>query len=353
MNGELSLQAQRAIDLALKLLEVKGCSEAEAGARTAKAMELLAQHNLDIHAIERASGAGPAARKDKKRSGGLYKWQRDLWEEVAKLNFCVYRSIKGLTKGSSYEQRLIGRPENVISTEVMAEYLQETVEKHAQAWSKAEGYKSVFVKDAIAYREGMADRIAERLRDLRRDVEAKEAAKKAEDAMRAKHPGAASTGTALVLADVKQTEADLNQDYLNGFPLGTTAANRAKRELTQHTITLKWEFVKNNDRDGFFHMFGEEAMSWFDQEFEWREDHRKREEANREAQRIRAEKAEKRKQTMIANGTYREPKGRPEPIGRYSKGWEPRSATYYDGRTKGGEVNLDRQIDETTKRRLG
>lgn len=217
------------------LLNVKGCTEAEAEARIAKAQELLAKYNLDMASI----GGTPAQNKrnDKKTKGGLYSWQRKLWKAVAELNFCHYLSVKGLAKGSTYEHRLIGSHGNVIATEVMANYLQETIEKLAQAWAKESGYKSVFVRDAIAYREGMTNRVAYKLKQ-RRDAVLEEERKATEERkQREAASGQASTSHALTLVEYTSSEQDFNNDYLNNWELGTTAKNRYEAELRQK----KWE----------------------------------------------------------------------------------------------------------------
>jgi hypothetical protein len=211
------------------LLNTNGCTEAEAEARLAKAQELLAKHNLDMAIIGKDKKTGPEARNDTKRKGGLYSWQRKLWKAVAELNFCYYLSVKGLAKGSTYEHRLIGSQGNVIATEVMARYLQEVIEKLAQTWAKENGYGSVFVRDAIAYREGMTARVTMRLAERRQAVITEERQK----AERAKQEAARTgdtTGNALTILDIISTEADLNYDYVNDWELGTTARQRAERE---------------------------------------------------------------------------------------------------------------------------
>lgn len=217
------------------LLNVKGCTEAEAESRVAKAQELLEKYNLDMHAI--GNGTPNNARDDKSRKGGLYSWQRNLWKAVAELNFCHYLSVKGLAKGSTYEHRLIGSHGNVIATEVMASYLQETIEKLAQAWAKENGHKSVFVRDAIAYREGMTNRVVYKLKQ-RRDAVLEEERKATEERkQREAASGQASTSHALTLVEYTSSEQDFNNDYLNNWELGTTARNRHEAELRQK----KWE----------------------------------------------------------------------------------------------------------------
>src|SRR5690606_38263639 len=135
-----------------------------------------------------------------------------------------------LERGSTYQHRLIGSHANVIGTEHMAQYLQDTVERLAQQWAKDNYYKSVFVREAIAYREGMTARLSERLRE-RRDRMVTEARHEAEKRKQEQSRGAADPGTtALTIVDVISTEQDLNNDYLNNWELGTTARNRAESE---------------------------------------------------------------------------------------------------------------------------
>lgn len=225
---ELSPAALAAIDKVTKLLalanDTRG-NEAEAQNAMDLAHRILEQHNLDMASVEQKSQA-KGKRADATNTGGLYKWQRAVWEQTAKLNMCVYQSIRGLTAGSKYEQRLIGRAENVLMTRLMAEYLQGAIERIAAEWAKDQGYASRFVKPAIVYREGMADTVCSRLATLhRRRVE--ENRRKEEEARAAAPRG---DGTSIVLASVIQEEADLNADYLNGYEPGTTARRRAENE---------------------------------------------------------------------------------------------------------------------------
>jgi hypothetical protein len=211
----------------LLALAANNPSEAEAESATAKAMELLEAHNLSMHHAD-SNKPRSSNRDDKHRKGGLYGWQRKLWEGVCQLNFCMYWSIKGLKKGSTYEHRILGRQEIVIGAEIMAEYLQQTIERLAQRWAKDEGYNSCFVREAIAYREGMATRLTERLRQLRWErLQAEK--RKAEEEQRA-HP---ASGSALVLADTIDDETWLNYDHLYGREPGSTKAMVMEQRLRQ------------------------------------------------------------------------------------------------------------------------
>lgn len=297
-------------------------NEHQASAAAAKMQELLEQYNLDM-AVLGSSGKG-AQRSDTKKTGGLYSWQRRLWKEVATLNFCHYFSIRGLEKGSVYEHRLVGSHANVIATEVMAKYLQDTVEKLAQRWAKENFYKSVFVREAIAYREGMAARIGERLDQRRREMVTK-ARQEAEERKRDEARTGIVTGNALTIVDVISSEEDFNNDYLQGWDMGTTARNR-------HEADLRYK--------------------------KWKADNEAREAAKTPEQKAR--EAEERKRQMAkwaaedAKRAKRRNKTPPKPRYRRPTAEEERMGlgSYYEGRAKGNEVGIDQQVDRTENRRL-
>jgi hypothetical protein len=290
-------------------------NEHEAASAMARANALLEEYNLDM-AVLGQSGKGPQ-RSDTKKSGGLYGWQRKLWKAVAELNFCHYMSIKGLAKGSVYEHRLIGSHANVIATEMMANYLQATIEKLAQQWAKDNFFKSVFVREAIAYREGMTARISERLQARRREIVAEER-RKTEEAKREQAVNGVQTTNALTILDVISTEADFNNDYLNGWDLGTTARNRVEQEA---------------------------RMAAYRREAEAREAAKTPEQKAREAAAMR-EQIEKWARED-AKAQKRRNKTPPKPRYRRETPEEARAnlGSYWGGRAKGDDVGIDTQVD--------
>lgn len=314
----------------LLALAANNPNEHEAQQAAAKAQTLLEEHNLDVAQLGHTAQGRP--RKDQKQKGGLYGWQRNLWKAVAELNFCHYWSIKGLAAGSTYEHRILGSNVNVLSTQLMAEYLQGAIEKLAQQWAKEQGMKSVFVREAIAYREGMAARIVERLQAARARKIREERAREAERKAAANHPGAAPTTTALTLVDVQQTEADLNNDYLNGWEEGTTAANRAADKARQAAWHAKYqeeqrlheERLANDPAYAAEHAAKEKANEeyWAKKEAEWaRKDEAKarRHAKNPPKERTRKPTPEEERQNL---------------------------AGYWEGRDKGDTVSLDQQVDK-------
>jgi len=305
-------------------------NEHEAAVATAKAMELLAAHNLDMSTVK---GSGKQ-RADQKRKGGLYAWQRDLWKAVAELNFCMYWSIPGMRRGDTYKHRVLGSTANVASVEVMADYLQSTVERLAQEWARGRGFKSVFVRDAIAYREGMAARLVERLQQIRKERLEEDERKKREETARSRHPGAAPTSNALVLADVMESEQDLNNDYIMGYPPGTSARNRAEA----------------NARRVAAQVAAEEALH---KQKEW-------EEANpEEAAAKRAKEEADRKEWWENYLKKNKPrKGRTKeytPRSRKPTAAEQRAGlrSFSEGHADADEIGLDDQIDGDKTKRIG
>jgi len=334
---DLTPEALAVIEKVKKLLALaeRNTNENEAAAASAKAMELLAAYNLDMAVIGRTAKGKQGARTDTKKKGGLYSWQRDLWKAVCELNFCMYWSIKGTARGSTYEHRVLGSQANVISAEVMAGYLQQTVERLAQEWAKSMGYGSVFVRDAIAYREGMADRLVQRLNALRAERLAEDERKKREETVRNAHPGAASTGNALVLADVIETEMDFNTDYLHGLEPGTTAAARAAskaRQAAAEAAANEALRIKNEWRKANPELAAEEDARIKKANEDWWADYEKR-----------YAKSRSRASRASAEPRYRQ---QTEQEKRRSLG------SFAAGQSKANEVGLDTQVDRDKRGKL-
>lgn len=323
-------------------------NENEAAIALAKAQQLMEEYNIDAATIGKtAKGKQGAARSDEKNKGGLYEWQRDLWKAVAEMNFCRYWSIKGLTRGSTYEHRLLGSVVNVKSTQIMAAYLQGAVERIVQDYAKANGY-NVFAREMIGMREGIADRLCERLKDLHRERIRENERKAAEERARASHPSAApGTAVAVILKDVIQNEDDLNNDHLNGWEPGTTARRRHEYEMAAQMRRRKRELFET-DKAGFVAAYGQEEL----QKMEAQDRADKKRIADYEAY-LRGE------DTDTYGEGYKPKKVRPSRatgIGRTRKptSREERSYTseYRVGRQKGDTIGLDQQVGHQGRNKL-
>jgi len=241
-NQELTPEAQAAIRKIEKLLALAGNNpnEAEAAAAMAKVQELLAQYNLDMASV----GDAPAdkSRGDVRLKGGLYKWQRSLWQSVAELNFCmywattemdytkqaVYKDVNGERRmgRKTFKHKVLGRKVNVVSTQIMAEYLEQAIERLVRDRLNQD-HTQFFTRWAASYREGVAERLGEKLRQRRYEMKMAEEAKAREAAARSKHPGAAPQSSGVDLATYTQSEHDANIDHLYGE--GTSARWAADR----------------------------------------------------------------------------------------------------------------------------
>jgi hypothetical protein len=222
------------IEKVRKLLALAGnnSNEAEAASAAQKAQDLLEAYNLDMATVNQSTRTF-TAREDTRMGGGLYKWQRALWFATATLNFCRYSYIRGNKLGGTYEHQLIGSKANVIGARVMAEYLEGVTERLARKWVAVNRPgKSIFIKEAIAYREGLAGRLTNRLWQKRWEHLAAEKERIKQERERNRAAGV-MTENALVLQDVINTEEDLNTDYLNGWEPGTAAKQRVVNEARQ------------------------------------------------------------------------------------------------------------------------
>jgi len=283
-------------------------NENEASLAAEKAQELLEAYNLDMTTVGNAN----AVREDRKLAGGLYKWQRSLWQQIAQNNFCYYWSDKGLEKGSKYEHRIVGSKVNVLSTRLMAEYLQDAIERITREEYDNDS-KLYFKKAAVAFREGMADRIIDRLITRRWERE-QEARREAAEAARKAQESGQAVSVSLTISDVREREREANDDFLYGE--GYTA--RWKKYAAEARERRERQEQAAKDADAL--LFAQDP-----EEFE----RRKAEEAKR---REREEKREERNRKR-RKGRYYAPKG-------------PRHSDFWNGYEKGAEVSLDSQVKE-------
>jgi len=229
-----------------KLLRLAGknTNEHEAASALAKAQALAEAHNLEIGSIEAESGVTDGRREDAKVRGGMYKFQQEIWHEVAELNFCLYfafrasvwrdrryRSRWGGTErrqfwGHEWRHRLVGRRVNVAATRAMAGYLEQTIERITRERLHGDNTQ-LFSRWAVSFRRGLAQRLVEKVTERRRQKLRAERQKEKEAHEKAQKSGL-STSTSLTLTSMVQRERDANIDTLYGE--GTSAEWRAERQ---------------------------------------------------------------------------------------------------------------------------
>lgn len=321
---ELSAAALAAIDKVTKLLALAKDKSATQG-EVENAMSRL-WRSWRRAARTRPTRMRSVMTRRRAAGGGLYKWQRTVWQGVSKLNMCVYFSIRGLAKGEKYENRLVGRPENVIMATVMGEYLQQTIERMAAEWAKERGYNSRFVREAVIYREGMAAQIDNRLWYLRHERE--EAARKAKE--EAKNQPTPETGTALTLVDVLGSEQDLNEDYLNGWEPGTTAQHRRDREASMN----KWRAEQA--------ILQATPLARMDRDPVYRAEHEALAIAERKADEARQKKYNRSSRSNRSYSARETAESRRRQHSAFSEGYEAAES-----------ISLNRQVDKAKQERIG
>lgn len=246
MSNELGADAQKVVERVQKLLTLAANNQnaEEAASATAKAQELLAAYNLDMAAVEEASGKRSGKREDAKLKGGVYQYQRDLWGAVAELNFCLYWTQKAggrqerrkrdswsgemVTRSvyvTWYQHRVVGRMVNTAASKAMAQYLEQAIERLLRerlgdkpGANKSYVTKMLFSRWAVSFREGAAASVIEKVYERRREFLNEETRKKHEVEKKAREAGreGVSTATALTLHTYIDQETDANMDFLYG-----------------------------------------------------------------------------------------------------------------------------------------
>lgn len=250
-------------------LAAKNSQPEEAASAAAKAQELLARHNLDAATVENHAAIKDGKREQAAVDGGAYAWQRELWRAVAELNFCLYwtqteevfdkrrimrnphTGIRQLRPGYVDRRRhaLVGRIVNTRATVALAGYLQQAVERcllkrlHGDANEKNLQRFSSWAAD---YRNGATRRIVEKVRERRSElVAAQRAAAEARARAGAERAASdASSGTALTISNVVESEHDENVDFMYGE--GTSArwaaerAENARLRRLEHEAAVRW-----------------------------------------------------------------------------------------------------------------
>lgn len=257
ITADLTSEQRRAIDQIEKLMRVAGKTQNEVEAATfaAKAQDLLTKFNLDMSIVEQNSGASSGKREDTKFEGGLYHYQRDVWEAVAQLNFCMYwnqynydkdKTRKRNRPSFTFQHRVVGRTVNVVVTKNMADYLLSAIERVTR--ERYPEPSQFFTRSANSFREGLAETVIGKIYDRRRHLLKADMAKE-RDAKRAAEKlerEGVSTATGLTLSTLRKSEHDANTDFIYGEGTSAkwaaqeaTAARRAEQKEAEYTVWAK------------------------------------------------------------------------------------------------------------------
>jgi hypothetical protein len=300
-------------------------TEHEAAIAMGHVQRYMQDYNLSLSQIQ--SGGTPIEDKREKKQTGqraMYKYQIDLMAALAELNFCVHQ-IHTVQAGHrrSKQHLLVGRVINVSSTTMQYEYLVTTMRRLVKEAGYAYGKEGE--KNLHYWLEGCSTRLCERLYDLRRQRLAEEAEKAAQVAGN-------GTGRELALLDVYGSEADLNNDHMNGFPPGTTATRRLeaqRKEAEREAKRTELMAQGVEETEAFYLSYGLDPDDAKARAYSWN-------------------KKIKYRASRSTRSTSR----------RWTKSddrhWEKvNSDAYQQGKATGGEISLDRQIDRKEVRRIG
>jgi hypothetical protein len=210
-----------------------GATEGEADNAARMVQKLCLENNISLAQVESMGGVGEegsARTKTGRKGNAMYKFQQTLMAACADVNFVYqevsYRYTNGHRRAKGYV--LIGREANVVATQLLFDYLASTCENLGIEYVGGDNRRRMSI-EALSFKEGCADRIAERLRTRHEEQLAEQKREARQRNAAASHPSAA-TGTALVVVmeDYEQAEADRNNDLRLNKPEGYTTARRLR-----------------------------------------------------------------------------------------------------------------------------
>lgn len=319
--SELDKEQLAVLEKVEKLLRLaaRNTSAEEAASASAKAQELLVAYNLSVADVGRHGASADQKREQQVIRGGMYAWQREMWRKVAELNFCLYWCIEHhfdreirrrhwsgemrtvTVDGKEFRHTVVGRVVNVRSTIMMAQYLEQSIERLVKERYPLNSQR--FMREAVSYREGMADSVYWRLDDKRKTLKEQEERRRRDEAARS----GVSTSNALTIGSLEEQEDDANWDVVYGE--GWSAKQRAERARRAEARRIA----------------DEEYTRWAA--------------ANPEEA---AKEAAKRRKEARRRGR---PRGAGSRGGESARERRSRSGEYWQGRDKGETISIDQQVD--------
>jgi hypothetical protein len=176
----------------LNLANNAAASEGERDNALRMAHNILAKHNMTMSQVDLDGGKPVEGREHTVVKVKNKMWMTQVANSVAKLFFCNVFMSK---RHDGIDLTFIGRQSNVATAKEMAIYVIESIRKEGQRRAKGDSQWH------LSFNKGAAYRIHERCDELRRSAE--------------QASTTASTGTALVLASVYETERKANEDYIS------------------------------------------------------------------------------------------------------------------------------------------
>ena len=190
----------------------RGATEAEAAAATARMFALMAKHNLELSELDDKAASSEREVGQDHTKATTYSGDLFLVQSISRLNFCEY--LRGA--GRNRTHIIIGTKSNVVATREMIDYLVSTIGKLAHEGSKSQP-EDKRPSWRHAFRHGCADRLRERIEELR------------EQARKGKARQAEGSSNLPALANLYDVAAKANADFMaKAFPKLKTSKVNAK-----------------------------------------------------------------------------------------------------------------------------
>lgn len=176
----------------LNLANDLGTTEAERETALRMAYNLLAKYNLELADVQH-KGQEEKRINNENICFGM-PWVRTLSNAIAGLFFCEYYFERRKVNATQMRHHFVGKESNAITAAVMADWVTKSILKQCRTL-----YKHNLCTESREFATGAAQRLCERIREMKRQATA---------------PQAASDNKALVLADVYQLEQSANALFL-------------------------------------------------------------------------------------------------------------------------------------------
>lgn len=192
----------------LRLANDAGAAEGERDNAMRAVHAILAKYNLDLASIESvdsASGADTGSAVEPRIDHAAefigYPWARNICQSIGNLFFCryLYSTLRG-GAGGKCRHYFIGRTSNAITAALVAEFVVKAVFREGAKLQRMQHENTAFHR---SFAWGAANKIRARVNELKIDRKQVE-----------QPTTATTTGTALVLASLYDTESKANDQYV-------------------------------------------------------------------------------------------------------------------------------------------
>lgn len=191
----------------------------------------MAKHNIDIASVDEATKEQTEPRVNFESTGWSWSWTHQVRNIVADLFMCRYYyrdQGSGKINGTQCYHHFIGRESNAMTAAVMSEYIVDSILKEGRKL-----YKQNTAPGTRAFAIGAMHKLCERVQEIKRSQAAQSEAE--------------SSGTALVLASLYQTEKDANDKMLAEIGVTERKARNSKVDTSAYQAGMEFGSKINLD----------------------------------------------------------------------------------------------------------